>query len=45
MSNKRKPPTLQQKKDEVNKKALIWAGSVTGVLILFVIIVLLLTKL
>lgn len=36
MAAKRKPPTLQQKKEEVNKKGLIWAISiVAGLIILF----------
>ncbi|WP_019636327.1 hypothetical protein [Paenibacillus fonticola] len=36
MSAKRKPPTLQQKKEEVNKKGLIWTISiVAGLIILF----------
>lgn len=36
MAAKRKPPTLQQKKEEVNKKGLIWAVSiVAGLIVLF----------
>ncbi|MFC6651846.1 MULTISPECIES: hypothetical protein [Paenibacillus] len=27
MSTKRKPPTLQQKKEEVNRKAILWIGA------------------
>ncbi|WP_181014169.1 hypothetical protein [Paenibacillus xylanivorans] len=35
MAPKRKPPTLQQKKDEVNRKAIIWtAASVVGLIII-----------
>lgn len=37
MSNKRKSPAIQHKKqDEVNKKAIIWTGSVTVALIIIV---------
>ncbi|WP_435921674.1 hypothetical protein [Paenibacillus sp. DYY-L-2] len=44
MSTKRKPPTLQQKKDEVNKRALVWAGSIVAVLIVAVAAVIILTN-
>ncbi|MEF2965513.1 hypothetical protein V3851_06675 [Paenibacillus sp. M1] len=44
MSTKRMPPTLQQKKDEVNKKALVWTGSVVAVLIIAVIAVIVITQ-
>ncbi|MEK4510045.1 MULTISPECIES: hypothetical protein [Paenibacillus] len=40
---KRKPPTLQQKRDEVNKKALIWAGSVIGAIVVVVTVLLIVT--
>lgn len=37
MAAKRKPPTLQQKKEEVNKKGLVWAASIIGgLLVLFI---------
>lgn len=37
MSNKRKSPAIQHKKqDEVNKKAIIWTSSVTVALIIIV---------
>ncbi|MBA9086344.1 putative membrane protein YvbJ [Fontibacillus solani] len=45
MSTKRKSPTLQQKRDEVNKKALVWASSVVGALIILVTIVIILANL
>ncbi|WP_195724261.1 hypothetical protein [Paenibacillus monticola] len=38
MTTKRKPPTLQQKKDEVNRKAIMWIGVSLVVLILLIII-------
>ncbi|ULO05690.1 hypothetical protein H1230_21830 [Paenibacillus sp. 19GGS1-52] len=38
MTTKRKPPTLQQKKDEVNRKAILWIGVSLVVLILLIII-------
>ena len=38
MSTKRKPPTLQQKKEEVNRKALMWIGVSLTVLILLIIV-------
>lgn len=44
MSNKRKPPTFQQKKDEVNTKAIIWSGSIVGLLIIVVTIVIILSN-
>lgn len=43
MSTKRKPPTLQHKKDEVNKRALIWSMSIIGVLIVATVVLLLVT--
>ncbi|GIO52624.1 MULTISPECIES: hypothetical protein [Paenibacillus] len=36
MATKRKPPTLQQKKDEVNRRALLWVG--IGLLLLILLI-------
>ncbi len=45
MSTKRKAPTLQQKKDEVNKKALIWTGSVIAALIIVVAAVIVIAQL
>lgn len=42
MSTKRKPPTLQQKKEDVNRKALLWVGVSLGLLILLVIVLLIL---
>ena len=38
MSTKRKPPTLQQKKEEVNRKALMWIGVSLTLLILLIIV-------
>ncbi|WP_262362546.1 hypothetical protein [Paenibacillus senegalimassiliensis] len=43
MSTKRKPPSLQHKKDEVNKRALIWSMSIIGVLIVATVVLLLVT--
>ncbi|WP_282577957.1 hypothetical protein [Paenibacillus mellifer] len=43
MSTKRKPPTLQQKKDEVNKKALIWSISIVAALVLVTAVLLIVT--
>ncbi|WP_169823397.1 hypothetical protein [Paenibacillus yonginensis] len=40
MSTKRKPPSLQQKKEEVNRKALIWIGSILAAIILFFAVIL-----
>lgn len=38
---KRKPPALRQKKaEQINKKALIWAGSVIGALIVAMVVLL-----
>lgn len=36
MTAKRKPPALQQKKEEINRKAALWIG---GSLALFVLVV------
>ncbi len=36
MAVKRKPPALQQKKEEINRKAALWIG---GSLALFVLVV------
>ncbi|MGF7045779.1 hypothetical protein J2T13_000239 [Paenibacillus sp. DS2015] len=44
MPAKRKPPTLQQKKDEVNKKAVMWVGVSVFLLILVVVLLLILTN-
>ncbi|WP_178075892.1 hypothetical protein [Paenibacillus oralis] len=44
MSTKRVPPTLQQKKDEVNKKALIWSISIAAALIVATTVLLILTQ-
>lgn len=38
MATKRKPPTLQQKKEEVNRKALMWIGVSITLLILLIIV-------
>ncbi|MGP0587765.1 hypothetical protein [Paenibacillus timonensis] len=43
MSTKRKPPTLQQKKDEVNKKALIWSISIVAALVVVTAVLLIVT--
>lgn len=44
MSTKRKPPTLQQKREEVNKKGLIWLGSILAVIIIFFAVVLIIVN-
>ncbi|WP_203232143.1 hypothetical protein [Paenibacillus pinistramenti] len=44
MSTKRKPPTLHQKKEEVNKKALIWLGSILGAIVVFFAVILILVN-
>lgn len=36
MAVKRKPPALQQKKEEVNRKAALWIGSSLALIILVV---------
>jgi len=42
MSVKRKPPTIQKKKEEVNRKAIMWtAVSFVGLVLLIVIVILL----
>jgi len=38
MSTKRKPPTLQQKKEEVNRKAILWIGVSLVLLILLILV-------
>ncbi|WP_438349781.1 hypothetical protein ACP8HI_03650 [Paenibacillus sp. FA6] len=39
MATKRKPPTLQHTKQEVNKKALLWVGlSISFVVIAFIVL-------
>lgn len=39
MSAKRKPPTLQQKKEEVNRKAIVWVGiSIVLLVLLFIVL-------
>ncbi|MFP4978852.1 hypothetical protein ACE6ED_25830 [Paenibacillus sp. CN-4] len=40
MSAKRKPPTLQQKKEEVNRKAILWIGVSITLLILLIVVLL-----
>lgn len=41
MSTKRKPPTIAQKpKEEVNRKALIWVGSIFVALVIVVTLLL-----
>ncbi|CAM3609529.1 lipopolysaccharide/colanic/teichoic acid biosynthesis glycosyltransferase [Paenibacillus sp. LBL] len=44
MSAKRKPPTLQQKKEEVNKKALVWIGSGIALLIILIIVLIVIAQ-
>ncbi|WP_223069631.1 hypothetical protein [Paenibacillus caui] len=44
MSTKRKPPSLQHKKEEVNKKALIWLGSILAAIVIFFAVMLILVK-
>ncbi|MBD2872807.1 hypothetical protein [Paenibacillus arenilitoris] len=42
---KRKPATMKAKqKEEVNKKALIWVGSIVGVVIVAVAVLLIVTS-
>ncbi|MDT0122099.1 hypothetical protein Q9R46_05590 [Paenibacillus sp. RRE4] len=36
MAQKRKPPALQQKKEEVNRKAIIWTAVSVGGLIVII---------
>ncbi|CAM4234630.1 flagellar basal body-associated protein FliL [Paenibacillus endophyticus] len=44
-SPKRKPATMKAKpKDEVNKKALVWIGSIVGVVIIAVALLLVFTS-
>ncbi|WP_171056226.1 hypothetical protein [Paenibacillus sinopodophylli] len=44
-SPKRKPATIKAKpKDEVNKKALVWIGSIVGVVIIAVALLLVFTS-
>lgn len=44
-SPKRKPATIKAKpKEEVNKKALIWLGSIAGVVIIAVALLLIFTS-
>lgn len=39
MATKRKPPTLQHAKEEVNRKALLWVGlSVSLIIIAFIVL-------
>ncbi|MEK5236427.1 hypothetical protein NST99_12130 [Paenibacillus sp. FSL L8-0470] len=38
MSTKRKPPTLQQKKEEVNRKAILWISVSLALLVLLIIV-------
>ncbi|MDQ0195896.1 hypothetical protein [Paenibacillus wynnii] len=40
MSTKRKPPTLQQKKEDVNRKAILWVGVSLSLLVLLIIVLL-----
>jgi len=43
MSAKRMPPALQKKKDEVNKKALIWSISIVAALVIVTTVLLIVT--
>ncbi|WP_379138978.1 hypothetical protein [Paenibacillus sp. sgz500958] len=43
MSTKRKPPTLQQKKEEVNRKAILWIGASLVLLILLILVLFIVT--
>ncbi|MFD1776290.1 hypothetical protein [Paenibacillus rhizophilus] len=43
MSAKRKPPTMQQKKEEVNRKAIVWVGVSIALLVLVFIILFIVT--
>jgi len=40
MTAKRKPPTLHQNKQEVNKKALLWVGLSVSLVIIVMIVLL-----
>ncbi|MFC7680826.1 hypothetical protein [Paenibacillus sp. GCM10028914] len=44
MSAKRKPPTLQQKKEEVNKKAILWIGTGISLLIILIIVLIIVSQ-
>lgn len=44
MSVKRQKPTLQQKKDEVNKKAIMWIGGSLTLLIALIIVLILVAQ-
>ncbi|AHV96898.1 MULTISPECIES: hypothetical protein [Paenibacillus] len=43
MSAKRKPPTMHQKKEEVNRKAILWVGVSIALLVLVFIILFIVT--
>ncbi|WP_169744905.1 hypothetical protein [Paenibacillus durus] len=43
MSTKRKPPTIQQKKEEVNRKAIVWIGASIALLVVIFIVLFIVT--
>ncbi|BCG58724.1 hypothetical protein [Paenibacillus sp. URB8-2] len=43
MSAKRKPPTMHQKKEEVNRKAIVWVGVSIALLVLVFIVLFIVT--
>lgn len=44
MSVKRKRPALQQKREDVNKKAIMWIGTGIGLLIVLIIVLILISQ-
>ncbi|MDN4077221.1 MULTISPECIES: hypothetical protein [Paenibacillus] len=44
MKTKRKPPSLQKKKDEVNKKAIVWTAISFVLLIIVIVLVIVLAQ-
>ncbi|WP_049825023.1 MULTISPECIES: hypothetical protein [Paenibacillus] len=44
MKTKRKPPSLQKKKDEVNKKAIVWTAVSFVLLIVVIVLVIVLAQ-
>ncbi|MGQ3478872.1 hypothetical protein [Paenibacillus sp. TY11] len=44
MKTKRKPPSLQKKKDEVNKKAIVWTAVSFVLLIIVIVLVIVLAQ-
>ncbi|MBP2001270.1 hypothetical protein J2Z69_002313 [Paenibacillus shirakamiensis] len=44
MSTKRIPPTMHQKKEEVNKKLIIWVSTIIGVIVVALVVLLAVSK-